>query len=592
MDKREPQKWKKPLAFLTAGFCLGLLVMWGVLSFTGGKADGEGAGQAVLTGSAAGAAVGEDVVDGSGMEEAAAGEVAADGSSMEEAAVGKGAADGSGMEVEAVGKGAADETAMEGTDVGDSGRRNQEVSADEDEIPVGTASVTQVGSEAGSVVAIGNVMNSQNTVNSQKKEASQKKGTSSKKAASTKKKTSKTKQASEEKEAEEYASDNWDKSAVYLGGDEVIWKNRIYRAKWWTQGETPGKADVWEDTLQEAAPAAGKAEDESDKSQTKDKTANKTDGQKTGSGGSGTKGSGGFKVVGYYPSWKPSETGKIRYDVLTHVVYAFAIPTAEGGLRPLENAATAKKIIKEAHENDVKVLLAVGGWSYQDVPLESTFLSATETAKKRKKFGNAIVKMCKDYGFDGVDMDWEHPRVDGNSSAQYEKLMLYLAKQLHAEGKLLTSAVLSGATPDGNVYYDAAAHTDKVLAAVDWIHVMAYDGGDGERHSSYDFAVACGDYWHKTRGLSSDKVVLGVPFYGRPSWASYEEILKADSSAWKKDSAQINGMTAHYNGVPTIKKKARYAKKNLGGIMIWEITQDTSNVSKSLMTAIGKVAAE
>lgn len=107
--------------------------------------------------------------------------------------------------------------------------------------------------------------------------------------------------------------------------------------------------------------------------------------------------------------------------------------------------------------------------------------------------------MCNEYGFDGVDMDWEHPRVDGPSKNQYQELILYLADALHAQGKLLTSAVVSGVSADGNIYYDAAAHSDAVLNAVDWIHVMAYDGGDGERHSSYDFAVNSAAYWCGTR---------------------------------------------------------------------------------------------
>lgn len=38
----------------------------------------------------------------------------------------------------------------------------------------------------------------------------------------------------------------------------------------------------------------------------------------------------------------------------------------------------------------------------------------------------------------------------------------------------------------------------------------------------------------------------------------------------------------------TIARKAAYAKENLGGIMIWELTQDTAEKSLSLLQAIGK----
>ena len=47
--------------------------------------------------------------------------------------------------------------------------------------------------------------------------------------------------------------------------------------------------------------------------------------------------------------------------------------------------------------------------------------------------------MCNEYGFDGVDMDWEHPRVDGPSKDQYQALILYLSDALHAQGKLPVS---------------------------------------------------------------------------------------------------------------------------------------------------------
>ena len=37
-----------------------------------------------------------------------------------------------------------------------------------------------------------------------------------------------------------------------------------------------------------------------------------------------------------------------------------------------------------------------------------------------------------------------------------------------------------------------------------------------------------------------------------------------------------------------IQKKTRYAIENLGGIMIWEVAQDTTDKEKSLLTAIGE----
>lgn len=370
----------------------------------------------------------------------------------------------------------------------------------------------------------------------------------------------------------------WDRSAVYVGGDRVLYGEKIYRAKWWTLGEIPGQADVWEDTL-EIAGQAGTSKQPDVPGHTQDSTA---------SAGKISEDSAGLKVVGYYPDWKGYQPEKLRFDILTHVAYAFAIPTREGGLMPLEHPETASRLIEDAHKNQVKVLLAVGGWSYNGAELEPVFVSATADSGKVKVFGDRILDMCDQYGFDGVDMDWEHPRVDGTSGKQYQELMLYLAGRLHERGKILTGAVISGVSADGNIYYDAAAHSSEVLDAVDWIHVMAYDGGDGERHSPYGFSVNCADYWTKTRGMPADKVVLGVPFYGRPGWAAYGDILAADGEAWNKDHAMVNGIDAYYNGIHTMEEKAAYAKENLGGIMIWELTQDTADREKSLLSAIGR----
>jgi chitinase len=39
----------------------------------------------------------------------------------------------------------------------------------------------------------------------------------------------------------------WNASVAYTGGNQVSYNGHTWQAKWWTQGETPGSADVWAD---------------------------------------------------------------------------------------------------------------------------------------------------------------------------------------------------------------------------------------------------------------------------------------------------------------------------------------------------------
>ena len=284
-----------------------------------------------------------------------------------------------------------------------------------------------------------------------------------------------------------------------------------------------------------------------------------------------------FKRVAYFPNWYGDVVNNVPFSKLTHINYAFAIPTSDGNIRDLGDTAIVNKLISTAHNNGVKVLIAVGGWSYNGVPLEDTFVQATNTDAKCKKLANSILSVIDTYGFDGADIDWEYPRA--NTSSQYESFMTYLKQGLESRGKLLTAAVVG----NGSTGY---GQTDKVLNILDWINVMAYDGNAGSGHSPYNFAVECGEYWTKTRGLSKDKVVLGVPFYERPNWASYADIVAKDPANAYKDSAVINGTTVYYNGITTMKNKTTWACNNAGGIMIWEITQDSKNAQLSLLNAI------
>jgi chitodextrinase len=39
----------------------------------------------------------------------------------------------------------------------------------------------------------------------------------------------------------------WSAANVYVGGDTATYNGHTWRAKWWTQGEIPGRSDVWAD---------------------------------------------------------------------------------------------------------------------------------------------------------------------------------------------------------------------------------------------------------------------------------------------------------------------------------------------------------
>jgi len=293
---------------------------------------------------------------------------------------------------------------------------------------------------------------------------------------------------------------------------------------------------------------------------------------------------GNFKIVGYLPDYKTINLDEIQFKKLTHINYAFLIPNSDGTVKSLERPEQLKNLITKAHQHGVKVQIAVGGWQYNGQELDAVFEALAKTEVGRSKLVESVINVVNQYGLDGVDVDWEHPDpVEGGtgSGQYYAMIMKSLADKLHEKGKTLSAAILPGVTADGQDQYWAKGILDEVLQCTDYFNVMVYDGGDGERHSPYSMAEGSLKYWINKRSMPKEKFILGVPFYGRPQWKEYKEIVAMDSTAPNKDV--VNGI--YYNGIPTIKAKTKLAEKNVGGIMIWELTQDTNDAT-SLLSAI------
>ncbi|KOV81728.1 glycosyl hydrolase family 18 protein [Nocardia sp. NRRL S-836] len=278
----------------------------------------------------------------------------------------------------------------------------------------------------------------------------------------------------------------------------------------------------------------------------------------------------GFRSVGYLPSWSGS-VSSIQYSKLTHINYSFVLPNSNGTLQGVPDTGKLQQLVSLGHQNGVKVSIAVGGWNDGN---DDNFEILAASANGRTTFVNALVNLVNQYNLDGVDIDWEYPDP-GTEGDNYTLLMRQLGDALHSRGKLLTAAVVSeGGTANGV--------QPAVFGIVDWLNIMAYDGGSP--HANYDWSINSVNFW-KNRGLPASKAVLGVPFYSRPTYIAYRDLVAQDPANANRDC--YNGNC--YNGIPTIKRKTTWAVANAGGIMNWELSQDTTG-STSLLNAIWEAA--
>jgi chitinase len=282
----------------------------------------------------------------------------------------------------------------------------------------------------------------------------------------------------------------------------------------------------------------------------------------------------GFRSVGYMPSWSGS-VNSIQYGKLTHINYAFALPNSNGTLQAIPDPGKLSSLVSLGHANNVKVSLAIGGWNDGN---DSAFEALAASSSGRTTFVNSVLSVVNQYNLDGVDIDWEYPDP-GASGNNFTALMQQLSNALRPQGKLLTAAVVSGGNTANGVQ-------PAVFGLVDFLNIMAYDGGSP--HANYDWSIQSANFW-KSRGLPANKTVLGVPFYSRPNYYTYAQLVGMDPANANRDCVTVGGAQQCYNGIPTIRRKTEWAMANAGGIMNWELSQDTGG-STSLVSAIYDVA--
>jgi chitinase len=344
------------------------------------------------------------------------------------------------------------------------------------------------------------------------------------------------------------------------------------------------------------------------------------------------------QIIGYFPSWQWYDRNKlvnpqtIDYSKYTIINYSFFNPQADGVITAYDSWADdnllvgSNSLIEEAHAESVNILASVGGWT-----LSGNFPTIAASAGTRTAFAHACTDLCRQYSFDGIDIDWEYPGfVDHNGTPadmhNYTLMMQELRDSLTAYGtsinsyKILTACFGASRSNMQNIEWN------DVKNIVDYINVMSYDYfGSWDavaNHNSPLFAPDQGDttmnvaasvsYLINHYNVPSTKITSGVAFYGRSAKTTTAPALFApivpdlvDTITFHDDLGmplyynilqKMNLFTDHwdneakvpyatgngslstflsYDNKASIAMKAQYAvDMNLAGAIIWEMTGD------------------
>lgn len=218
-------------------------------------------------------------------------------------------------------------------------------------------------------------------------------------------------------------------------------------------------------------------------------------------------------VVAYVCSW--TDLRLPDPSLMTHINYAFGHVNKTFDGCDVQNPEFLKRVVGlKRQKPSLKIQLSVGGWT------SGNFSEMAADAKCRMAFARDCGRIVKEYGLDGIDIDWEYPTSSeaGISSSpddtrNFTLLMRDLRKVL-GKDKLLTCATIA----DGK-YVDFPT----CVKYMDFVNIMAYDVADPPRHHTTLFrsslsgriTVSEAVEAHIRNGVSKEKLCLGMPLYGR-----------------------------------------------------------------------------
>jgi len=244
--------------------------------------------------------------------------------------------------------------------------------------------------------------------------------------------------------------------------------------------------------------------------------------------------------MGYYQSWaigRAENCNKVEpsdlEDVIenyTHLIYSFASIGADHRLQPWggnygeEGIMYQEFNILKQKKPQLKTLIAVGGWSFNEK--EATkyrFSDTAATPESRLIFAQSTVEFCREYGFDGVDLDWEYPGDEsrGGIVADYENYVLLVQAIRQAFNDVSDDfhLELNMAVPISSLFLEKGYNLTALKLEVDYFNVMSYDLNGSwsskiRAHTNIATIMKSMNYFLDA-GVPSHQLVLGLALHGR-----------------------------------------------------------------------------
>lgn len=240
-----------------------------------------------------------------------------------------------------------------------------------------------------------------------------------------------------------------------------------------------------------------------------------------------------------------------------------------------------------------------------NIGIEKTSLLVTDM-KNRENFINNILNICKEYKFEGINLDFEH--MYQRDRMEYVILVRELAATLKREG-IITSVDVN--VPDGSSEWSLCFDSKSISDSCDYIMVMAYDQYG---QSSKVAGPVAGLNWIEKNmkkmierdEIDNQKIVLGIPFYSRQWKVKNGEVISTNSLSMKNAVKQIGSyskwdeelgqyvvntkntdtgveMITYVENKDSLEEKIKLVDKyNLAGVAAWRRGFETEDVWNSI----------